>query len=113
MEQKKINWSRTEIVELGNGDVHQMQMQIPHGFSILHIEAETIESLTNGITVSVGSSPRKKDNILNKVSSSTGEIVQEEIGNFTSLEQRIYLFGDGNFNNKGKIRISIELERIF
>ena len=110
---KKINWSRTELVELGNGDVHQMQMQIPHGFSISHIEAETLESLTNGITVSVGSSMGKKDNILSKVSSSVGAILKDGIEDSSSLEQRIYLFGDSDFNNKGKIKISIELIRIF
>lgn len=109
---KKNTWTRNETVNLGDGTKHLLNINIPSGFVLNAITANTIEKLASGILVSIGTSSDKKNNLLTAVSNVSG--LASETNNIpaTNSDKSISLYTDKNFNNIGKIEVKIELVKI-
>ncbi|WP_282116699.1 hypothetical protein [Cellulophaga baltica] len=104
-------WTRSEIVDLGQGNSQKLTINIPAGFMVKNISANTIENLTNQVTI--GTSSFFKDNLMGAVSKSTG-VVTKLLNEVTAInsDRSIYLYSDIGFQNKGKILVSLELTRV-
>ena len=109
----KSTWTRSEVVILGDGNSHELAMNIPNGFAVNQISATTIENLHPGIKVSIGTSGTQKDDLLATVSNTSGKISNSinEL-NAVNTNRSIYLFSNGDFQNTGKIEVTLELIRI-
>lgn len=107
--QKDI-WTRTEIVDLGYGTSQKLDINIPSGFMVQNISANTLEGLASGIEVSIGTSTSLVDNLMDAVSKTQG-VVSKTIAEITEVigNRYIYLNADGDFNNTGKVEITVEL----
>jgi hypothetical protein len=107
---KNDTWIRTEIVEIGEGTSKELNINIPAGFMVKNISANTLESLANGVELTLGTSSTEKANLLSTVSKTVGSI--SEFVNESTLyygDRSIFLFSNSNFQSSGKVEITIEL----
>jgi len=105
-------WTRTEVVDLGNGTSQKLEINIPRGLRVMNVTANTLESLSTGVEVTIGTSTLLKDNLMGNVSKTSGlvtKLVNEVIAD--SGDRTVYLFGNNNFQNTGKIEVVLELVR--
>ncbi|MBA6315450.1 hypothetical protein [Cellulophaga baltica] len=105
-------WTRTEVVDLGNGSSQKLEINIPRGLRVMNVTANTLESLGTGVEVTIGTSTLLKDNLMGNVSKTSGlvtKLVNEVIAD--SGDRTVYLFGNNNFQNTGKIEVVLELVR--
>jgi len=110
---KRDTWSRNEVITLGSGDSQSLNLNIPRGFAVSKITANTTQNLANEINVSIGTSSDQRGNLLSAISNTLGEVSNtiKEL-DVVSSDQSILLYSDGSFQNKGEVEITIELIRI-
>ncbi len=105
-------WIRKEVVDLGKGTNKKLGINIPVGFKVKSINANTLENLAAGVEITIGTSTSKSSNLMSVVSKTTGLVnkfineAKAETGN-----RDIYLFSNTDFQNRGRIEISLELVR--
>ncbi|MFC4097734.1 hypothetical protein [Euzebyella saccharophila] len=104
-------WTRTEEVNLGSGKDQQLKMLIPYNFAINKVHVVTEQSLS-AADVWVGARSRYGDIDMMKINSSVGE--QKKAVGMDAMETNRYLYlkSVNNFNNKGKVSVTVELIRI-
>ncbi|MFI8604782.1 hypothetical protein ACIGCP_09990 [Cellulophaga baltica] len=105
-------WTRTELVILKGGISQKLKINIPAGFMVQKISANTLEKLESGVKLTLGTSNTLKSNLISSISESSGLVVKqvnELIA--TNGNREIYLHGDKDFNNTGKLEIILELVR--
>lgn len=105
-------WTRTEEVVLGSGTSQQLKLSIPAGFMVKNVRAETLEALANGIQVSLGTHSGQRRNLIDNLSKTEGSVAKAI--NETRAEngnRNVFLYGSGDFNNLGKIKLTLELVR--
>ncbi|MBU2995653.1 hypothetical protein KO500_04380 [Cellulophaga baltica] len=103
-------WTRTETVDLGSGTSEELEINIPYGYMLQSISANTVESLASGVEISIGTSATEKSNLMSTLSKSTGTIsaLINEVTSSTS-NRSIYLFSDSDFDSTGSVEVTIEL----
>jgi hypothetical protein len=109
---KTDTWIRSEIVDLAQGTSQELKINIPAGFMVKKISANTLESLAVGIEITIGTSTSEKANLLGAVSKTIGvisDLLNENILYYA--DRSIYLFGNNGFQSTGKIEVTLELVR--
>ncbi|WP_282162210.1 hypothetical protein [Ulvibacterium marinum] len=112
-EMNRDTWTRSEEITLGQGSNHKLDITIPKGFTVQKISAVTIEELVKSINVSIGTSTSGAENLLSPVSNTKG-IVSKTIHEENAIEsdRSVYLLANSDFQNKGKIEVTLELVRL-
>tara|TARA_R110002126_G_scaffold90468_1_gene215633 strand:+ start:6441 stop:8696 length:2256 start_codon:yes stop_codon:yes gene_type:complete len=105
-------WSRSEIITLGAGNSLMLNMTIPNGYVLDNLVVHTLEDLSEGTKISLGTRSSNKQNLITSISEKVG-VVSQDIDDSNSIEEssNIYLFANQDFNNKGKIQVTINLVR--
>ncbi len=109
---RKDIWTRNEVINLGSGNKHELEINIPAGFVVESAIAETLDNLEEGIEVSIGTSNSLKNNLISTISKTTGIVTKfvNEIIPETG-DREVYLYSNADFNNRGKVEITLKLVR--
>ena len=105
-------WTRKETVILENGNEQSLEVYIPKGFVLKKASAEILENLNNNLNLKLSSDFSGSENYLSGISN-TNKFV-EKIINQTSpnnSDHPLLLSANSNFNGKGKVEITIVLEK--
>ncbi|AGO49464.1 structural protein [Cellulophaga phage phi4:1] len=104
---------KSEIVTLGTGTSQALSMNIPTGFALSKVIAETITALTSGTNVTIGTGNiTDKANLIANVYETTGKVdfnINEN--SHYSGSRTIYINSDTDFASSGVIKVTIELKR--
>ncbi|TDT46723.1 hypothetical protein CLV90_0781 [Maribacter spongiicola] len=109
---RKDFWSRDETVTLGSGNSIKLNMTIPNGYVLDKLIVHTLEDLSEGTKISLGTKNSEKQNLISTISEKVG-VVSKDLDDANLIEgiSNIYLFANQDFNNTGKIQVTINLVR--
>ncbi|WP_324024098.1 hypothetical protein QSV08_13965 [Maribacter sp. BPC-D8] len=109
---RKDIWTLSETIILGSGNSLMLNMTIPGGYSLDKLVVHTLEDLAIGTKISMGTRSSNKEDLITLISEKVG-VVSVDIDDANSFEgsSNIYLFANQDFNNTGKIQVTINLVR--